>query len=105
MAVTNRNEVIEMDTAENEDIDNIWEFLLPQGIPDSQRVSINFNKGLLNGWVKQPSPCCAAAAVAGAWNCLSNVRRNDSQSLNYKNVLNIYESMFEDSIRKKKESF
>lgn len=104
-AVLNRNEVIEMDTAENEDIENIWEFLFPMGIPDSQQVSINFNKGLLNGWVKQPSPCCAAAAVAGAWNCLSNVKRHDCNAMNHKNVLNIYISMFEESIRKKKESF
>ncbi|PHJ25418.1 hypothetical protein CSUI_000730 [Cystoisospora suis] len=26
----------------------------------------------LSGWVHQPSPCCAAAAVAGVWNALHN---------------------------------
>jgi len=29
-----------------------------------------FNRALLEGWVKQPSPCCAAASVAGAFNAL-----------------------------------
>ena len=27
------------------------------------RFAITFSKRLLNAWVKQPSPCCAAAAV------------------------------------------
>lgn len=29
-----------------------------------------FNRLLLHGWVAQPSPCCAAASVAGAFNAL-----------------------------------
>ena len=29
------------------------------------------NGSALNAWVKQPSPSCAAAVVAGAWNALA----------------------------------
>ena len=36
--------------------------------PRVQNFSIVVNHAAFNGWVKQPSPCCAASALAGAWN-------------------------------------
>lgn len=41
------------------------------------RVGLAYNAAALAGWVPQPSPCCAAAAVAGAWNSLAGLRRCD----------------------------
>ena len=38
-------------------------------------VSIAVNHAALNGWVKQPSPCCAASALAGAWNASLGFQR------------------------------
>jgi hypothetical protein len=40
------------------------------------RVGLAYNAAALAGWVPQPSPCCAAAAVAGAWNSLAGLRRS-----------------------------
>ena len=33
----------------------------------SDRFSLVVSKRAFHGWVRQPSPCCAAASVAGAW--------------------------------------
>ena len=98
-------EIIEQDTAELEDIPNMWEFLLPQGLPKCQQFNINFNKGLLDGWVKQPSPCCGAASIAGAWNCLSGLGRLDACCMSHREVLEVYIFMFKESIKKKQEAF
>ncbi|CAK0799852.1 unnamed protein product [Prorocentrum cordatum] len=37
-----------------------------------------FNKSLLDGWLVQPSPCCAAASVAGSFNALWGLCRRDA---------------------------
>lgn len=44
----------------------------PRGDDLSQRRQWagGFNRALLRGWVKQPSPCCGAASTAGAINAL-----------------------------------
>jgi len=39
-----------------------------------------FSRPLLEGWLPQPSPCCAAASVAGAFNALHDFGRNHSKS-------------------------
>ena len=38
-------------------------------------VSIAVNHAALNGWVKQPAPCCAASSLAGAWNAAHGLSR------------------------------
>ena len=35
------------------------------------RFNLVVSKRAFDGWVRQPSPCCAAASVAGAWCALS----------------------------------
>ena len=35
-----------------------------------RNVEVVVNRGTLGGWVEQASPCCGAAAVAGAWNAV-----------------------------------
>jgi hypothetical protein len=39
-----------------------------------------FSRPLLDGWVPQPSPCCAAASVAGAFNALYDFGREHTKS-------------------------
>ena len=62
--------------------------LLPDGQwPQGSRFAVSCNNGLLRGWVKQPSPCCAAASVAGALNALKGVQRGEPGSLDHLDVL------------------
>jgi len=78
-------EIVEQDTADTEDIPNLLEFLLPNGkLPrDANMFGLHYNMKVFNGWVKQPSPCCGASSVAGAWNSVLGHHRNDSNSLNH----------------------
>lgn len=65
--------------------------LLPEGkIPiNVRRFGLAVNYELLNGWVKQPSPCCAAAATAGALNALRHLTRTDEGALSHLDVLKV----------------
>jgi hypothetical protein len=100
-------EVVEQDTTEKEGIVNLIEFLLPNGTlaPQHSLFGLSYNKRLLDGWVKQPSACCAAAAVAGAWNGLVGAHRRDAGSLNHADVLAVYRLIFLDMIAKKTAAF
>lgn len=100
-------EIVEQDTVDNEDIPNLLEFLLPDDVvpPHCSMFGMSFNKRLFNGWVKQPSACCGAASVAGAWNGLMNVHRRDSLALNHLSVLSVYTELFDDLIYKKQSAF
>jgi len=96
-------EIVEQDTGDSEDIANLLEFLLPETsiVNQSGTFGITFNRRLFNGWVKQPSACCGAAAVAGAWNGLLNFHRTDAQSINHIDVLRVYKEIFTEMIDKK----
>ena len=50
--------------------------LLPDGgLPHcADKFSLQYSMGAFRGWVKQRSPACAAASVAGSWNALMGVR-------------------------------
>lgn len=100
-------EIVEQDTIESEDIQNLLEYVLPAGgIPaNATSFGMQYNKRLFNGWVKQPSPCCAAASVAGAWNSLSNLHRSDHNAVQHNNVLDLYREMFKSLIESKQASF
>ena len=43
--------------------------------PSVHNYSIALNHAALNGWVKQPSPCCAGSSLAGAWNAVLGLPR------------------------------
>lgn len=45
-----------------------------------------FNRPLLEGWLPQPSPCCAAASTAGAFNALWNFGRDSKESASIREV-------------------
>jgi len=44
-----------------------------------QRFTGEIRQSLLDGWEPQPSPCCAAASVAGAFNCIWEQGRSSSR--------------------------
>ena len=41
------------------------------------KLFIAYSNDALSAWVKQRSPGCAAASVAGAWNALGGLKRQD----------------------------
>ena len=98
--------LVEQDTAENEDV-NFEELLYPNGVypRDKGMFSVSVNHRVLQGWVKQPSPCCAAAAVAGAINALGQMTRNHAQSIQHTDVLAIYVALMKEQIDRCKISF
>lgn len=91
----------ERDTEESADVDALqlvlmerlpWASTFKGAVPASpqrdlsrfSRFGCGFNRGLLDGWVAQPSPCCAAASVAGAFNCLWRRGRGDPNSFTFR---------------------
>jgi hypothetical protein len=114
MSSSVKSHVVEQDTEDKEEIPNLIEFLLPSSVSEvfsSSRnqqyaqFNISYNQNIFQGWVKQPSPCCAAASVAGAWNAVHHYSRNHSHALQYENVLEVYDKLIEDKIEKKINSF
>ena len=100
-------EQVERDTDEIEDVVNVLEFLLPAGsVPaDASQFSLSYNKRVLDGWVRQPSACCGAASVSGAWNALGGLHRADKAALTHSSVLLVYRDMFFEMIARKTASF
>ena len=100
-------ETVEKDTEEREDITDLVSFLMPDA--DVMEHALNFgmfyNKRIFNGWVKQPSACCGASSVAGAWNALHAYHRTDPQALHHTDILNIYITIIQDKIDKKAAAF
>lgn len=101
------DEPVEQDTADSEDAINLMDILLPNGIfpPSAVQFGLHYNIKMFQGWVKQPSACCAAASVAGAWNCLADFTRRNDNSLDHIDILNVYRAIMAKSIDKKKKSF
>lgn len=95
----------EADTGENEEINDLISIIFPQNYINFLQFTFSYNKKIFNGWVKQPSPCCAAASLAGALNALGNFHRSDDRALNHLDILYIYECILRRSIEKKKTSF
>ena len=102
-------ETIEQDTNEDESIPDLYTYLLPSlDVRNDQRsFGLYFDKNVFEGWCKQPSACCAAASVAGAWNCLANLTRNERHlgALSHEDVLDVYREIFLEIIQKKIASF
>ncbi|CAD7927745.1 unnamed protein product [Amoebophrya sp. A25] len=85
---------IERDTEETEEMtaDEVWRtVLMPQKLAGSPVMAFaaGYDQRLFDGWVKQPSPCCGAASVAGAWNALRVVHRADSQAKNFRDLTDV----------------
>lgn len=95
-----RCEQEEADTEAPEDIRDLNALLLPSGaLPlDVERFSVSYSTALFAGWVKQGSPCCAAASVAGAWNALNGRSRGVEGALSSELVLAAMRAVLEDKI-------
>ena len=100
----------ERDTEASENLDSqaFMELLLPYGevaLPlHFTRFGLSYNAPAFRGWVKQPSPSCAAASVAGAWNALNEFDRSDARAIDLYGVLRFYEGVIESRIDKKRAS-
>ena len=88
---------VEMDTNDSANLsdEDLFALLLPNGTmpglshPTISNFSISYNSSLLSGWVKQRSPGCAAASVAGAFNALKDTHRNASTALCMDDVIGV----------------
>lgn len=72
--------------------------------PSLRGFSLSYSGDLLRGWVKQPSPCCAAASIASAWNALRGVDREDAGggAVDHERVLRVLVDMLEAQTEKRK---
>jgi hypothetical protein len=86
---------IERDTAASEDC---AVELLPDGkFPTAcDLFSITVRNAALRGWVKQPSPCCAASAIAGCFNTIRNVERNAEAAVSHADVISVMDGQLDD---------
>ena len=93
----------ERDTEAPEETD-LMGLLLPDGqLPQSaDKFSLQYSMAAFRGWVKQRSPACAAASVAGSWNALMGVGRAEEGALGQDDVVAVFEKMLEESIAKKR---
>ena len=100
-------DIVEQDTIHSEDTVNIVEFIR-DGMPNGDaclQEGLHYNRRLFDGWMKQPSACCAAASVAGAFNALACLQRTNEGALTHLDILLIYESIFIDLISKHKNAY
>ena len=100
-------DIVEQDTVQSENTVDIVGFIR-DGMPNGDKClheGFLLNRRVFNGWVKQPSACCAAASVAGAFNALACLQRGDEGALTDVDILRIYESIFVDLIAKHKADF
>ena len=93
----------ERDTEAPEEID-LMALLLPDGrLPHClDRFSLQYSMAAFKGWVKQRSPACAAASVAGSWNALMGLARGEDGALGQDDVVAVFERNLEESIAKKR---
>lgn len=93
----------ERDTEAPEEID-LMALLLPDGqLPHClDRFSLQYSMAAFKGWVKQRSPACAAASVAGSWNALMGLARDGDGALGQDDVVAVFERNLEESIAKKR---
>ena len=95
-------EKVEADTEDSEDFD--IGTLVRDGVRQDSiygSFGIFYNRWLLEGWVKQPSPCCAAASVAGAINGIRMLPRRSVGALDHRKVLSIMEGILQGQLDKK----
>ena len=93
----------ERDTDAPEEID-LMALLLPDGqLPHClDKFSLQYSMAAFKGWVKQRSPACAAASVAGSWNALMGLSRDQDGALQQDDVVAVFERNLEESIAKKR---
>ena len=110
---------VEMDTADDEEASSSWEALRSTLLPPDgaslpttadgtfiPAFALLVNGSALNAWVKQPSPSCAAAVVAGAWNALAcSGGRRDARAIGVRDVLDAMALGAETNLARRKARF
>jgi len=110
---------VEMDTADDEEASSSWEALRSTLLPPDgaslpttadgtfiPAFALLVNGSALNAWVKQPSPSCAAAVVAGAWNALACAGgRRDARAIGVRDVLDAMALGAETNLARRKARF
>jgi len=110
---------VEMDTADDEEASSSWEALRSTLLPPDgaslpttadgtfiPAFALLVNGSALNAWVKQPSPSCAAAVVAGAWNALACAGgRRDARAMGVGDVLDTMALGAETNLARRKARF
>jgi hypothetical protein len=114
-AIGDDDEVYECDVGDSEVIgsDELTQLMLPDGrLPimggsgsSIRDFSISVSSRAFDGWVKQPSPCCAAASVAGAFNAARAKARGDDEALSTGDVLSTLITMIQAQIQTKRVRF
>ncbi|OQR84491.1 hypothetical protein ACHHYP_20664 [Achlya hypogyna] len=94
----------EQDSAGAEDLtdDEVASLVLPQSWTRLDRFAVAVSRQALRGWVKQPSPSCAAASLAGVLNVLHNYPREDPRAYSCMGVLEVFRQLFRDKIHRQK---
>ena len=106
-----------MDTAESEEDACTWLLVQSSLLPPDGRLpcgadgappprfGLHVSGAVFGGWVKQSSPACAAASVAGAWNALAGGGRRGPLALRQDDVLRHMRDMLSETIASKRARF
>ena len=88
-------EKIEKDTEASEDV---TVDLLPEGkFPTALDLfSISVRNAALRGWVKQPSPCCAASSIAGCFNTIRGLDRKAEGAISHADVIAVMDEQLDE---------
>lgn len=94
---------MEKDSAETETVQDLVGLLLPPNFSPlstlksvGDHFSISYSKRALEAWVKQPSPCCAAASAAGAWNASMGFTRTDDRAQSHLTMVPVFSNLLQD---------
>ncbi|KAL1523743.1 hypothetical protein AB1Y20_018671 [Prymnesium parvum] len=82
------------------------ELLLPSGWPDffADRFSFIVSKRVFEGYAQQPSPCCAAASIAGAVNATLGKSALSSAAITHEEVASLLHTILCEQAEKKRKS-
>lgn len=80
------------------------DFLLPEGFQGVDRFGFSVSKAVFNGWAAQPSPCCAAASVAGACNAALGLKFDEPAAITTAHVAGLYHEMCSEQAMKREQS-
>ena len=72
---------------------------------DVGKFSMSYSVTALNGWVKQLSPCCAAASIVGAWNAIFALDRSHPDAMTKEDGIEGLRLLISENIDKKRRSF
>jgi hypothetical protein len=99
-------EIIESDSAGAEEIGDMNTLLLPDGRypTDVAQFSVSYSRGALDGWVKQLSPCCAAASLSGAWNCVMGIKRHEEGAMHKEHGIEVLRGLMQEKLDAKQAS-